>query len=245
MLIKFGYYLDNKILKKSKGKINVVVMEPVRFYREMMVQVLNEFLTDRVKIIDVVSSLSELTWITLHKGPADIYLMEAFGMNENYQNWSDFTHFMSTYYPGTKCLIWSNKPTMFLKKLKSFEDENTCWQIPKRISVECFVCFLNKVLNGGVLTPAHSCIGPPMSNLTIREIDIITEIIEGKSINSLARKYKIGYKTVSTHKRNAMIKMRISTISQLRSLFIEGCILRGEKARSLPIELNVSQPFLL
>jgi DNA-binding CsgD family transcriptional regulator len=172
--------------------------------------------------------------------------MEAYGPTENYKSWNDFTHFMATHYPSVTCLVWSSKPTMFLRKLNAFEGGQPCWQIPKRIDIDSFVHFFTRILDGEMPSPStRTCIGPPMSNLTLSEIVIITGIIEGHSIKSLARKYDVAYKTVSTHKRNAMIKMRISSTAQLRSLFIEGYILRGDKARCLPIETNANQPFLL
>lgn len=246
MVISACYYLDITILKKYKKKMDVVVMDPVMLHRESMVHILRESLADRVNITDAVSSLSEIIRLIVLKGPADIYIMEAYGPTENYKSWNDFTHFMCTHYPSVTCLVWSSKPTMFLRKLNAFEGGQPCWQIPKRIGIDSFVRFFTQILDGEMPSPStRTCIGPPMSNLTLSEIVIITGIIEGHSIKSLARKYDVAYKTVSTHKRNAMIKMRISSTAQLRSLFIEGYILRGDKARCLPIETNANQPFLL
>ncbi|MBL0881077.1 LuxR C-terminal-related transcriptional regulator [Serratia ureilytica] len=217
-------------MKKYKKKIDVVVMEPVTFHRESLVHVLRERLADRVNITDVVSSLSEIMRLIMLKGPADIYITEAYGQNENYKSWSDFTHFMSTHYPSTTCLVWSSKPTMFLKKLNAVEGGGNCWQIPKIIGIDCFVRFLTRILDGETFTPIreHSCIGPPISNLTLSETIIITGIIEGDSIKSLAKKYDVAYKTVSTHKRNAMMKMRISSTAQLRNLFMGDHIIRSD-----------------
>lgn len=109
------------ILKKNNRKINIVVMDPVVFYRESMVQVLSKYFVERINVTDVVSSLSALMCLALRKGPADVYLMEAFGQNESYNNWGEFTHFMATYHPSVKCLLWSSKPTMFINKFNNFE----------------------------------------------------------------------------------------------------------------------------
>lgn len=215
-------------------------------HRESMVHILRESLADRVNIADAVSSLSEIIRLIVLKGPADIYIMEAYGPTENYKSWNDFTHFMATHYPSVTCLVWSSKPTMFLRKLNAFEGGQPCWQIPKRIGINSFVRFFTRILDGEMPSPStRTCIGPPMSNLTLREIVIITAIIEGNSIKSLARKHDIAYKTISTHKRNAMIKMRISSTAQLCSLFMEGNILRGDKEQCLPIGINAHQLFLL
>ncbi|MEL5366338.1 LuxR C-terminal-related transcriptional regulator [Serratia nevei] len=246
MVISACYYLDITILKKYKKKIDVVVMDPVMLHRESMVHILRESLADRVNITDTVSSISEIIRLIVLKGPANIYIMEAYGSKENYKTWSDFTHFMATNYPTVTCLVWTSKPTMFLRKLNAYKMKEPCWQIPKRIDIDSFLRFFERVLDGEI--PSHStrtCIGPPMSNLTLSEIVMITEIIEGGSIKSLAKKYNVAYKTVSSHKRNAMTKMRISSTAQLRSLFMEGYILRGDKARCLLIEINDNQPFLL
>lgn len=211
-------------------------------HRESMVHILRESLADRVNIADAVSSLSEIIRLIALKGPADIYIMEAYGPTENYKSWNDFTHFMATHYPSVTCLVWSSKPTMFLRKLNAFEGKNPCWQIPKKIGIDSFIRFLTCTLDGRTTPPSTcTCIGPPMSNLTLSEIVIITGIIEGDSIKSLASKHCIAYKTVSTHKRNAMIKMRISSTAQLRSLFMEGYLLQGDKARYLPIESSFNQ----
>lgn len=221
-------------------------MDPVTLHRESIIHVLRESLADKVNITDAVSSLSEIIRLVVLKGPADIYIMEAYAPTENYKSWNDFTHFMATHYPSVTCLVWSSKPTMFLRKLNAFQGEGACWQIPKRIGIDSFIGFFTRILDGEMPAPStRTCIGPPMSNLTLSEIVIITGIIEGHCIKNLARKYDVAYKTVSTHKRNAMIKMRISSTAQLRSLFIEGYILRGDKARCLPIEKNANHPFLL
>ncbi len=216
-------------------------------HRESLVHVLRESLDDRVNITDAVSSLSDIIRLIVLKGPADIYIMEAYGQAENYKNWNNFTHFMATHYPSVICLVWSSKPTMFLKKSNATEMRNPCWQIPKRICVDSFIQFLTRILDGDIFTPirAHSCIGPPVSNLTINEIVIITGVIEGGGIKSLAKEYDISYKTVSSHKRNAMIKMCILSTAQLYGLFTGGYILRGDKVQCLPIEFDTNEPFLL
>lgn len=208
--------------------------------------VLSEYFGDRINITDVVSSISALMCLNMRKEPADVYLMEAFGQSENYNNWANFTNFIATYYPATTCLVWSSKPTMFLRRFNAFEGKNSCWQIPKRIGVDPFIFFLTRILDGKV-TPfgTRNCIGPPMSNLTPSEIAIVTGIIEGRSIKWLAQKYNVAYKTICTHKRNAMIKMHISSTAQLRSLIIDGYILRGDKDRYLPVEISADQPFRL
>ncbi|MGP3121121.1 helix-turn-helix transcriptional regulator [Serratia nevei] len=234
-------------MKKNEKKAKVVIMDPVRVHRESMAHVLREFLSDRVYITDVVSSLSEVMYSTMLRGPADIYLMEAFGQSENYKNWCDFTHFMATHYPSSTCLVWSSKPTMFLKKHNALNGNKACWQIPKKIKIRSFVHFLKQILDKNIIaTPlSYSCIGPPISSLTLTEITIITYIIDGCSIKKIAKKHDVAYKTISTHKRNAMIKMRISTTAQLRSLFMDGYIIRGDHSRNLPIEINVNQPIRL
>lgn len=223
------------------------MMDPVFLNRQSMAYILRDYFNDKVIITNVTSSISEIMRIIVQNGPADIYVMEAYGQNENYKHWSNFIHFMGTYYPSVTCLVWSSKPTMFLKKLNFLDGKNPCWQIPKRIGIDYFVDFFGRVLDGEDLSPSYAanCIGPPMSSLTLSEIVIITEVIEGSNIKRLAKKYNIAYKTVSTHKRNAMMKMRISSNAQLRSLFADGCVLRGEKDRHLPIEIKVEQPFLL
>ncbi|XUU47388.1 helix-turn-helix transcriptional regulator [Serratia nematodiphila] len=225
-----------------KKKKEVVVMDPVFFNQQSMVHMLHDYFYNRLNITDVVSSISEVMRMIILKGPADIYVMEAYGKGENYKNWSDFINFMGAYYPSVICLIWSSKPTMFLRKLNSLEGGNPCWQIPKKIGIGCFVDFFKKVLDGEVSlsSNSNSCIGPPMCSLTLSEIVIITEVIEGSNIKRLAKKYNITYKTVSAHKRNAMIKMGISSTAQLRSLFKDEFILRGEKDRYLPIEIKGS-----
>ncbi|HGM6879327.1 TPA: hypothetical protein ACKQDI_005103, partial [Serratia marcescens] len=106
MVISACYYLDITILKKYKKKIDVVVMDPVMLHRESMVHILRESLADRVNITDAVSSLSEIIRLIVLKGPADIYIMEAYGPTENYKSWNDFTHFMCTHYPSVTCLVW-------------------------------------------------------------------------------------------------------------------------------------------
>jgi DNA-binding CsgD family transcriptional regulator len=247
MVMSICYHLDITTLDKYKKKINVVVMDPVAFHREGLVHVLRECMYDRINITDVVSSISEIMCLIMLKGPAEIYIMEAFGTKENYKVWNKFTHFMTKHYPSVTCLIWSSKPTMFLKKSNATEMRNPCWQIPKRICVDSFIQFLTRILDGDIFTPirAHSCIGPPVSNLTINEIVIITGVIEGGGIKSLAKEYDISYKTVSSHKRNAMIKMCILSTAQLYGLFTGGYILRGDKVQCLPIEFDTNEPFLL
>lgn len=231
-------------MKHCKKKQNVVVMEPVMFHRKSLVHVLLETLCEKVNITDAVSNISEVIRLAVLKGPADIYIMEAYGSTENYKNWNDFTRFIATYYPSVTCLIWTSKPTMFLRKFNAFNGSNPCWKIPKKIGVDSFLRFMTRVLDGET-SPASTRIGHPISNLTPSEIVIITAILEGHSITSLARQYSVAYKTIHTHKRNAMIKMCISSTAQLRSFFIEGNILRDEKARCFPIETNANQPFLL
>lgn len=230
-----------------KEKVKVAIMEPVELYRESLFSLLNERFDNRIDITSIVSSISELIRDAMIKGPADIYLMEAFGVNEDYKNWSDFTHFMATHYPSVICLVWSSKPTTFLRKKNFFEPKTQCWQIPKKISIEILQHFLKNIIESKPiqLPQGNLCIGPRMSNLTHNEIIVISGIIDGFSISEISRKFGVAYKTISTHKRNAMIKMRISTTAQLRSLFIDGYIIRGNKERHLPIEFNINQPFKL
>ncbi|HAT3850629.1 TPA: response regulator transcription factor [Serratia marcescens] len=230
-----------------KKKKTIVVMDPVFFNQQSMVHMLHNYFNNRLSITDVVSSISEIMRMIILEGPADIYLMEAYGHGENYKSWSDFINFMGTYYPSVTCLIWSSKPTVFLRKLNSLEGRNPCWQIPKKIGIDCFVDFFRKVLDGEASLSSNStnCIESPMCSLTLSEMVIITDVIEGGNIKRLAKKYNVTYKTVSAHKRNAMIKMGISSTAQLRSLFKDGCILRGEKDRNLPIRIKEEQPILL
>ena len=239
--------MDITTLAKYKKKIDVVVMDPMTFHRESLVHVLRESLADRINITAVVSSLSEIMHLIMLKSPADVYIMEPYGLSESYKSWNKFTHFMASHYPSATCLIWTSKPTMFLKKLNAFEGRNLCWQIPKRIGIDCFVRFLTRILDDEDFTQVHehACIGTSMPDLTCREIVIITGIVEGYSIKNLAKKYGIAYKTVSTHKRNAMIKMRISSIAQLRRLYIDGYIIRSGESQYLPIESSSEQFFKL
>lgn len=234
------------MLKKHRKKMAVVVMDPVMLHRESMVHVLRDSLADRVNITDTVSSLSEIIFLIVLKGPADIYIMEAYGPTESYKSWNDFTHFIAMHYPSVTCLVWSSKPTMFLRKLNAFDKGGACWQIPKKICIDPFIRFFTRILDGKMLSPSvRSCIGPLVSNLTLSEIVIITGIIEGDSIKNLARKYDVSYKTVSAHKRKAMVKMRMSSTAQLNSVFINGNILRSKKTRYPLIGQNDTQPILL
>ncbi|QNL02981.1 response regulator transcription factor (plasmid) [Serratia ureilytica] len=227
-------------MEKYKRKMNVVVMDPVQFHRDSLAHVLHKFLADRVEITDMVPSLSEIMRLLILKGPADIYITEAYGKNESYKTWRDFTHVMAKFFPSAIILVWSSKPTIFIRTINAFEVPTPCWQVPKKIAVDCFIRFLTQITDGEQFAPPYSrfCIGPTIPNLTLSEILIIADIIEGCSMQTLSQKYNIAYKTVATHKRNAMIKMCVSSNAQLRSLFMDLSFSRGINVEYFPIDIS-------
>lgn len=194
-------------------------MEPVGMYRDSMCRVLDDYIRDGVVVTDIVTSLAEMVHSVVSNGPADIFLMEAFGQDENYKAWHDFTRFMSNSCPTSTCLVWSSKPAKFLMKLNARDKEQVCWQIPKAISVDSFVSFMNHVVCGPFPSSPYGDAGVShhASDLTACEILTMTGLMRGESNAEIAMRYKISCKTISQHKRNAMTKLGVSTTFQLRN----------------------------
>lgn len=208
---------------KTKKKKTLLLMEPVELYRDSMYHLLNDYISDAVVVTGVVTSLAEMMHSVVLNGPADIFMMEAFGQDENYKNWHDFTRFMSNNCPSSTCLVWSSKPTKFLIKLNTCDKEKVCWQIPKVIDINIIIRFMHQVICSSSPSSLYGDkgIAHHASDLTASEILIITGLMEGRSNLEIASKYKISSKTVSQHKRNAMTKLGVSTTFQLRNVIEE------------------------
>lgn len=58
---------------------------------------------------------------------------------------------------------------------------------------------------------------PTIPLLTVRELDVLACLFSGQSVSRVARKLHRNIRTVSTHKRNAMIKMGFHNDSELYS----------------------------
>ena len=224
-------------MNKHGKKIRVTIMEPVKLYRDSLIYLLDDRLNDRFDIMGGVDNLSELLHLFVMKGPADIYVMEAYGHNEDYKKWSKFTHFLAANAPNSLCLLWSSKPTVFLRQFAYFTEPQRCWQISKKVTVDVFVHLLTQLPGGGAISHSHLCIGPSITSLTLSEIIVITGVVEGYSAEKLSRKYGAAYKTICSHKRNAMVKMRVSGTAQLREFFMVKEAADNE-AYSIPIEIS-------
>lgn len=60
----------------------------------------------------------------------------------------------------------------------------------------------------------------PYGNLTVREMEIISQLIKGDSTAKIAQNLNIGITTVSTHKANLFRKLNINNVLELKS-FVE------------------------
>ncbi|MDI3197814.1 LuxR C-terminal-related transcriptional regulator [Serratia ureilytica] len=224
-------------MNKHGKKMSVAIMEPVKLYRDSLISLLDDRLYDKFDIMGVTGSLSELVHLFVMKGAADIYVMEAYGHKEDYKNWGKFTHFLAANAPNSLCLLWSSKPTVFLRQFAYFTERQRCWQISKKVAVDVFVHLLTRLPDEGAVSHSHLCIGPSITSLTLSEIIVITGVVEGYSAEKLSRKYGAAYKTICSHKRNAMVKMRVSGTAQLRDFFMVKEVSDNE-ACSIPIEIS-------
>lgn len=55
----------------------------------------------------------------------------------------------------------------------------------------------------------------PFDNLTIREVEIMNHLVEGKNVKEIAEKLFLHISTISTHKANIMAKLDVSNIVEL------------------------------
>ena len=60
--------------------------------------------------------------------------------------------------------------------------------------------------------------GSPFDNLTIRELEIMNLLVEGKNVTDIAAMLFLHISTVSTHKANIMVKLNVSNVVELTKL---------------------------
>lgn len=60
--------------------------------------------------------------------------------------------------------------------------------------------------------------GTPFDNLTIRELEIMNLLVEGKNVTDIAAMLFLHISTVSTHKANIMAKLNVSNVVELTKL---------------------------
>jgi DNA-binding NarL/FixJ family response regulator len=58
----------------------------------------------------------------------------------------------------------------------------------------------------------------PFDNLTIRELEIMNHLVEGKNVSEIARMYSLHISTISTHKANIMAKLDVSNAVELTKM---------------------------
>jgi DNA-binding NarL/FixJ family response regulator len=58
----------------------------------------------------------------------------------------------------------------------------------------------------------------PFDNLTIRELEIMNYLIEGKNVSEIAGMLSLHISTVSTHKAKIMLKLDVSNVVELTKL---------------------------
>lgn len=232
-------------LKERKKK--VIVMEPVALFRHSMVELLVNYFDSQIDIVGVTGELSEIMRLSIIHYPVDIILSEVFGESENYKSWGAFTDFIAISSPSSLCLIWSSKPGMFISKFISFNMQIRPLQIDKKIEREHFLQIFSNVIGMEVLSPIHinKHSEAKLPALTHSEITIISGILDGYSISALSNEYRVSRKTVYAHKRNAMVKLNLSTTAELRSLFTGGCPVSNAEAGCFPNITKISEPVWL
>jgi DNA-binding NarL/FixJ family response regulator len=60
--------------------------------------------------------------------------------------------------------------------------------------------------------------GSPFDSLTIRELEIMNLLVEGKNVTDIAAMLFLHISTVSTHKANIMVKLNVSNVVELTKL---------------------------
>lgn len=60
--------------------------------------------------------------------------------------------------------------------------------------------------------------GTPFNNLSIRELEIMNLLVEGKNVTEIAAMLFLHISTVSTHKANIMTKLNVSNVVELTKL---------------------------
>jgi two-component system, NarL family, invasion response regulator UvrY len=58
----------------------------------------------------------------------------------------------------------------------------------------------------------------PFDNLTLRELEIMNNLVEGKNVSEVARILSLHISTVSTHKANIMAKLDVSNVVELTKM---------------------------
>lgn len=232
-------------LKERKKK--VIVMEPVALLRHSMVELLVDYFDSQIDIVGVTGELSELMRLSVIHYPVDIILSEVFGESENYKNWGAFTDFIAISSPSSFCLVWSSKPGMFISKFINLNMKIRPLQIDKKIGRDHFLQIFSNVIDMEALPPVHinKRLESKLPDLTHSEIAIINGILDGYSISELSNEYRVSRKTVYTHKRNAMVKLNLSTTAELRSLFTRRCSMSNSEEGCSPNITKISEPVWL
>jgi DNA-binding NarL/FixJ family response regulator len=57
--------------------------------------------------------------------------------------------------------------------------------------------------------------GSPFDRLTVRELEIMNHLVDGKNVKEIAEMLFVHISTVSTHKANIMLKLDVSNIIEL------------------------------
>jgi DNA-binding NarL/FixJ family response regulator len=58
----------------------------------------------------------------------------------------------------------------------------------------------------------------PFDSLTIRELEIMNHLVEGKNVSEIAEILFLHISTISTHKANIMVKLNVSNVVELTKL---------------------------
>ncbi|WP_164057969.1 helix-turn-helix domain-containing protein [Serratia marcescens] len=150
----------------------------------------------------------------------DVLIGAPYGPRETLLDWERFGRLIGCYYPDLICLIWTSLPVRFMRMFTPAEYGGQTLFFNKRVSIPVFCQIVLQVVLGYRLKKGVRCFPRendelPLPSLTLREVLVLTELMEGRSLRQIAGLYNNSMKTISAHKRRAMAKLGVRSNVQL------------------------------
>ena len=142
----------------------------------------------------------------------DAIITDLYGANENIASWGEFYSFFSMNCQNKGCLLWTSY------NIKYFSAPGEHFKAPSAINKSSTLTELHRVINKiikGNLKLDHDIRIKLPHELSLYESEVILRYMHGESLADIAIALNRSIKTISSHKRAAMCKLRVSNNKEL------------------------------
>lgn len=208
----------NSAFDASKKEPRAIIMDACLMTSNGMIHLLKSslFKQGEVKALDKISDL----YSSFGPRTPDVIVMELFGNGESVFDGLRFIADCSKRWPLTPLVVCTLLADFrFLHQVKNLGATSICHKHDLLSEIE--FCIASSIAGVKINSPIiqqllnYSNINIPV--LTCREMDVMDYLFTGRSLTSVALSLHRDIRTISTHKRNAMVKLGYKNNNELYS----------------------------